>query len=743
MSHRSQLCRSTVSGFLIAAMIGACGLPAGVAVAQQEGSGTTTEVAMTEAELLADFLHYVRIDRSDLAAAMGRDLLDRKMNAIEFAKLVEAGDVERFDSTARRALKVRELESIAGDVLKLYEAGKLARARDPEEIKRNIDLLTGTLRGKLLAKSRLISAGEYATKDMLTALLDRSNPARSAEVQRVFVEMGRQAIIPLCTAMMSLPAAQQEQLANVIGQIPYRTSLPFLSDLAETTKNDGVKAACERAIARLGGANGDTSTMYVQLAEGYYAEKNELTSFPNEDHQLLWEATPQGGLTLTAIKTPVFHEAMAMRFAERAMQVQSKSGGVVPETVALWVSANFSREIDTPDGYVNPAYPVEGAAGPGATVRRGADYFGVAAGADVAQMVLGRAIDSKDTPLARRALQAVERTVGHSAIVGSGGGRAPLVEALGYPNRRVQFEAALALAAAQPATAFGGADRVVPTLAGTLRGAARQTAAILTSDAETYQGIRSSLETMGYTVFPQGRSVADLEGPISDAGNVDLVVSVISAADRAGGVVEEVRNHSRLAATPVLFLTNQDSYIELGRRYATDGSIMVRQVGLPSETLLRAAYDLVQRASGGPISSDEADAYGSRALSAMRDLAVSGNSVLPVADAATVLIAAVPEASGQTKLRMVEILCRIGEERAQRASMDAALTAEGDEQVALLDLVAGSAKRYGNNLEARQLSRLISIAKDGTDAQATAAASLMGALQLPNGELLPLITGGK
>ncbi|MFZ4574893.1 MAG: HEAT repeat domain-containing protein [Phycisphaerales bacterium] len=672
---------------------------------------------------------------------MGKELLARAMNPIEFAKLVETGDVERFDATARRALKIREVEEVGGEILKLYESGKLARARDPEEIKRNIEALTGTLRGKLLAKSRLIAAGEYATRDLLNALMDRTNPARGAEVQRVLIEMGRQAIIPLCTAMMSLPHAQQEQIANVLGQIPYRTSLPFLSDLSETTKNEGVKSACERAIARLGGAGGDTSGLYVQLADGYYAEKNELTSFPNEDHQLLWEANPQGGLVFTAIRTQVFHEAMAMRLAERAMQVQAKSGGVAPEVVSLWVASNFSREIDTPEGYVNPAYPVEGAAADGAKARRGADYFGVAAGADVAQMVLARAIDAKDTQLARRALHSVERTVGHSAIIGQSGGRAPLVEALAYPNRRVQFESALALAASQPSAAFGGADRVVPTLASTLRNASRQTAAILATDAETYQGIRSSLESMGYTVFPQGRAVADLDGPIADAGNVDLVVSVITSADRAGGVLEEVRNSPRLAATPVMFLTNQDSYIDLGRRYFTDSSVMVRQIGLPSDTLLRAAYELVQRASGGPISEDEAKAYSSRALTAMRDLALSGNTVLPVSDATSVLIAAAPEASGETKARMVEILCRIDEERAQRAAMDAAMSAEAEEQVTLLDMVAGSAKRFGNKLEARQVTRLVKLAKEGGDAQATAAASLMGALQLPNTDLLPLITG--
>ena len=743
MSNRFARQGSPMSGLFIAALLAASGMNVSIAHAQEESGVVAADRKMTDAELLADFLHYVRIDRADLAGAMGTELLGRGLSATDFAKLVETGDVERFDSTARRAQKIRDLEEAATKMLKLYEDGRLARARDPEELQRNIDALTGTLRGKLLAKSRILSAGEYAAPALLSALLDRTNPARAAEVQRVVIEMGRQAVIPFCTAMMELPPQQQELIANVIGQIPYRTSLPFLAEVAETTSNDAVKSACERAIARLGGATTDTAGMYMQLAEGYYAEKNELTSFVAEEHQLLWNFNPSAGLMMTAIRTPVFHEAMAMRCAERAMAVQGRSGGIAPDTVALWVASNFSREIDTPDGYVNPAYPVEGAAMPDATPRRAASYFGVAAGPQVAQMVLARAIDTRDTQLARLALESVQATIGNAAIVGNSDGRAPLVEALSYPNRRVQFDAALALAGAQPASAFGGCERVVPLLASTLTESSVQTAAVLSDDAESYQGIRAALESMGYRVLSQGRSVAEMEGMLAETGNVELVVSVLSTPDKAAGVVDQVRNHVRLSATPILLLTGQDSYIDLGRRYATDHSIMVRQVGLPAETLLRASYELVQAASGGAISSEEADSYKSRAVSALRDLAVSGNAVLNAADSAATLIQALPDAAGAAKLNIADVLSRIGQDRAQRALMDAALEATGDEQVALLGLTSGSAKRFGNMIDERQIKNLVTLARDGGDAESTAAAALMGSLGLPNTELMPLITGTK
>lgn len=713
-----------------------------LAIAQPEATAPAADSAAagpTNAELLADFIHYTKIARHDLAAATGQELLNRKIPGPEFVALVEAGDAARFDNAARQALRVGELETIAASLIKEYEAGRLSRARNPDEVQRNIELLTGTLRGRLLGKSRLISAGEYAVPQLLQAMLDRTNPARQAEVQRVLIELGRQSIAPLTAALPGLPPAQQEIVADTLGQIPYRTSVPFLADLADSTKIEAVRTSARRAIDRLGGSGGDTASLYTELAEGYYDEKSEVTSFPGEDHQLLWTFDPSGGLQMTAINSTVFHEAMAMRLAERAMQIQSDSGGVTPDTAALWVASNYSREIDAPEGYANPAYPT--GEEPGA--RRGADYFGAAAGSDVAQRVLARALDDHDTPLARRAIAAVEKTAGRGSLVTGPGGRSPVTEALGYPNRRVQFESALAIARSQPREAFNGSERVVPTLAAAVRTASEQTAAVLVRDAEVYQSIRTTLEGLGYSVMPQAGTIAELESPLAEAVAVDVIVAQVSTVDAGRAMVDEVRGTTKLSATPLMLLAGQQDYIELGRRFGDDASIEVRQTGLPLGALTRALNDLVEAASGGSISNEEADAYTTRSLESLRDLAVSGNTVLVAADASLPLTVALAEKQDATKLAIAEILANVDQDRTQRAIADAAFDASGQERIDLLNLTAVSAKRFGNKLEERQIARIADLAGEGTDAEATAAASLLGALNVPNTRLLPLILGTK
>lgn len=687
----------------------------------------------TDAAVLANFLHFVMIDNHDLAESFGTELLSRGLSPADLVKLIEAGDTDRFLSITRRAARVNRLEPVANALLATHQTGLLGRARDAAEITRNIELLTGNLRGKLLARDRLVAAGEYAVPQLLAALLDRTNLARAAEVRQVLIALGRQSVVPLGTALLGLTPPDQQIVAEVLGQIPYRTSLPYLADLVQSTDVPAVRAAAQRAIDTLGSVDADPAGLYQRQAEGYFSERREVTSFPGETHQLLWSFDPRAGLAMTAIRTEVFHEAMAMRLTERAMRLQSTTGGAQADTMALWVASNYVRELSSPQGYENPAYPA---------TRRGADYFGVAAGPQVAQLVLARALDVRNTPLARRALAAVERTAGVEAL--NVAGRRPLLDALDYPNQRVRIEAALAIAAASPSTAFPGSDRVVPTLASAIRGEAAQYAVVLTGEAELYQRLRGMFEAQGYTVLPQGRTFADVSGPISEAPGVELIVVAETSADRAIAAIDAARAGTKTTATPALVLTSPEGYIDLTRRFDGDASVAVRQLAAGDEAAAKAATDVVLAAAGGPITGDEARAYRDRSLAALRDLAVSGSSVLAVGDAAPALIGALEAAEDdQTRTGVADILSRVNQARAQRAVMDAGLAAEGDVRAALFEAVAASAKRFGGQLEERQVARLLELANQGGDAEAASAAALMGALNLPNGNLLPMVLDGK
>lgn len=730
-----------LSTLTILTLLTAVGTTFGSGAYAQAGTGEPRDSSTrkrTEAELLADFIHYTKLSRFDLAANSAGELLDRGITEADFVKLVERDAKTRadFEAAVQKSLQNDASQAVAVRLEKAYENGQMGRARNADQITANIKALGGNLREQMFAQQRLIEAGEYAMPQLLEAYLNRNNLAVQPKIHQVLRAMGRQAIIPLCTAMMKVGPVDQERIADLLGLLEYPTSLPYLSDLAGNTENQSVRAACNRSIANLASGNAvpDSASLYRLLAEAYYNEKSELTSFPGEQHQLLWDYNPSaGGLLMTAIVTPVFHEAMSMNLAERALALEAKAGAPNPETLALWVSSNFSREIDTPKDYQNPAYPAD---------RRPPAYFAMASGADVAQRVLARGLDTRDTPLARRALIAVERTAGGNTLI-AGGGRTPLLEALNYPSRRVQYEAALALAASQPQAAFAGSDRVVPVLASAIRGASSQYAVVITADAETYQGVRTILTSKGYTVLPQGRSVSELVQPIAEAPAVDLIVAVGLNGERVPALLNEVRAHNKLAATPVLAVTNAESYNVLRHRYANDSSVAVRQMGVGDAQLGKTVDDLLTASTGGPVTAEEARQYAQRSLKSLSDLSISSNTVLNVEDAALPLIGALADPASPDRMDIAKVLSHIGQDRTQRALMDSAMNAKDVERVALLNLVTDSAKRFGNKLEVRSVAQIVDLATNGNNDEATAAAALMGALNLPNNELVNMISQKK
>lgn len=721
--------RSTRSAVSLSVLLSLfAGLPAGAASVQarpaQPESDTESQVA-----LLRDFVHFVRVARYDIAADLGRRLLDSGISGEAFVDLVESSrEAERFEESVAAAMRVPVLEPVAAGLDRLYRQGKLARVRNAEEIARNIELLAGGLRARQLGRERLLAAGEYALPQLLDAYLQNRDPNLRAQVQRVLVDLGRHSIVPLVTALPSLDAARQEAVVDVLGLIPYRTSLPFLVDLHQKTGVNAVRQAAARAIGRLGGdPSANVAELYALLADSYYAEPGELTSFPNEEYQLLWRFDQGLGLVMTPLRTEVFHEAMAMRTAETALSIDAENN----ETLALWIAANYSRELDTPEGYENPAYPSD---------RRGAAYFGVAAGDEIGQLVLRRAIDTRDTPLARAAIQAIEQTAGPRSLWGEPiGGRFPLLEALTYPNRRVQYEAALALARSNPDESFRGSERVIPLLAGAVRDAGALTAIVLTgTNREAYEADRAVLESMGFHVLPPSDSGLDgLEAAIAETPAVDLIVTRLGL-DETVLAIESARGSDRLGVTPVLAMMNADDEEALRRQYRRDQTVAVRRALTP-ETFTATAEELLRVASGGAITEEEAQDYASRALFVLRDLAVSNNRVLDVADAAGILIEVLADADGLTMIDVAEVLSHVGSPAAQSAIFEKALEASGFEQIELLSIASDSGKRFGNHLNDRQVRRLIELAQSEDEALATQAVALMGSLEIENARLVPLI----
>lgn len=726
---RSALLRAVLSVSLLFSATGPTLLAAVPASAQQNAA------EVSDLQLLEDFIFYVNIANIDLAKANAQALLDRGIDPKRFLAMIEDSATleDRFDRAYRRALMFGELEDSAAQVYRLYEEGRLARARDPNEIARNIAMLTGTPRGQILARERLAAAGEYAVPQLLDVLIQRRNPMLEAEVIRQLVRMGRQSVIPLSVALNGLDETTQEVVVRILTELRYPAALPFVTELARTTPNSTVRAAAQRAVETLGGrvdSAVSVAGLYRNLGDDYYQEPQALTSFPGEEYQLLWSFDPAIGLQPEAILTEVFHEAMAMRLAEHALGLDPTD----QPTIALWIAANFSRELDQPADYDNPAYPVG--------ERREAMYYAVAAGATTTQRVLARALENRDTRLARLAIEALSLSAGGQGLVGSS--ERALVRALSYPDRRVRYEAAIAIGRARPRESFEGSETVVPILASVIRDAGTRYAVVLASNIERQQVIRAELEGLGYTVLPPGFTLGDTMNSIAEVAGVDLLVTDLTTESTLEAI-DQARRTARLQATPILSIMSAAGYAQNAAQFEGDALTALARQGL-SESQLRANVEyLVAQSSGDPITAEEAELYALEALDVLHEIAVGsgggGRGVFDVSDAAVPLIGALEETSGDVRARVADVLSYIGQQRVQVALMDAVMTADEEERLPLMSQMTDSAKRFGNMLEERQVRWLVERADSPDEAEATAAAALMGALELPNDRIVPLILG--
>lgn len=701
-----------------------------------ESSSSPLDSATPET-LLEDFAFYVNIANTELAKANAEALIKKIADARKMLALVEdsANMQSRFDEAYRRAMLNPDLEPYAAALWQLYEEGRRARARDPQEIEKNIGMLTGNSRSRLLASSRLKEAKEYAVPSLLQTMIDSKDAALRAESQIVLREMGRDAVLPLCAALNGAGPAGQEMIARVLGNIQYPAALPFLAELKEQSSAGPVKDAAEAAMARIGGDEGKpAAVLFRELGERFFAASASLTTFKGEPHQLAWSSIPGVGINPTAVRSEVYGPTMAMVMAERSLRLDPASR----ESLSLWLAGNFSRQIATPEGYLNPLYPTESDGSSAA--RRDPMYYAVAAGSGPVQDVLGRAIEMSDTRLARKAIEALERNMAATGLEGGVAGGSPLVRALSYPDRRVQFEAAMAIAKANPSSAFDGSERVVPVLASAVRDADARFAAVVAREPERQQAIREALEGDGYTVIRPAFDLSQAAESMNEAPGVDLLV-VELPADAAAETIERARENPRLKATPILAMMALSESNRIASRFERDALTRLARDGMDAAQIGEASRQLTERASGPRVTSEEATKFSLAALERLENVAVAANPVLPIADATTPLIASLKTATGDVRAQVANVLSRIGRSEAQVALMDAALDASGADRVAMLDAVARSAKRSGNMLEERQVSRLVEIAGSGDDAEATAAAALMGALNLPNARLVPLILG--
>ncbi|MCH2161798.1 MAG: hypothetical protein MK085_07985, partial [Phycisphaerales bacterium] len=243
-----------------------------MAHAQQASDPTTN---------LEDFVHYALVANPQMAEAHAQALLNN-LTAEQLAELVDDQPKQLRERLIRAidwARRVPELESTISEFANRIESGRKALGHSPKRIEEAVAMLDGTRREQMIARGRLVAAGEYAVPALVRVVVeDNSDEVSRWNAERILQEIGREAVTPLTVAIPNVGPEDQRRLIEILDEIRYLHSAPALAEVADNDTNPAaVRDAARRALESLG-VSGDASPgeLYSELASMYFSERDEL-----------------------------------------------------------------------------------------------------------------------------------------------------------------------------------------------------------------------------------------------------------------------------------------------------------------------------------------------------------------------------------------------------------------------------------------------------------------------------------
>jgi hypothetical protein len=467
-----------------------------------------------------NFLHYASIGRLDMAVAHGKSLLASEPNAIELLHLSEENPqayAALVDMKARS--KNAELAELAGKILDAVDKGRYEKRSNVTVITDEMTRLSTTARGRITAVERLKEAGEYAVPSMLAALTDESRKDQLANVSYAMEQMDKDAVRPLVAALGTKNAGVQAEIVRALGSIRDPQALPYLKYIVEQSEVASLVSAAKNSIREIDPASLETpaAELFVILAKSYYAHSDALAPAAGASANMWFWDADLGTLNRIAVPAKYFNELMAMRCCEWALKADAKKG----DAIGVWLAAFFKAEST---GVAMPAYfgANHASAGTYATI----------AGPQYVQQALAMALADKNSYMALGLIDALSKTGGEASLMYATSSGQPLVKALYYDDKQVKYSAAIAMAAAEPKTAFADRELVVQLLAEALSAKTGDNWPQATADeyAAKALGAMQNLAARGNKALDLSTALSALVGGTKDSRSNILTGSVATLA---------------------------------------------------------------------------------------------------------------------------------------------------------------------------------------------------------------------
>ena len=678
-------------------------------------------------------VHYFKLARFDLAADYAKKVLDAGPDAKAVLALVESPSTG-YDLVIQM-VRVAELEPSVGRILTLADEGAYLKRTDAARIQANLLRLGQGPRPYFLAMKELKYSGPYIVPHALAILQDPGQKDLAPFVIRALVELGRPEVLPLLAALRTPKEDLRTTIVTILGDIGYPYALPALKAVVESPNaSDTLKAAATAAILKIADERvlaTPAKALYLDMAEKYYYGKIIVADerLPTYD---LFDWVEGTGLLYRAAPSKSVNEILAARACADAL----KTDPGALEAVAFWISALMQMEAELPGKTARQADPFLPDDMPSV------DFFARAVGQQHLFKVLDRALQDRNTPVAVRAAKALQDVANEEflTLYGQADVGSPLVVALTYPDQRVRFAAAFALAAIRPRNPFTGAGKVVPVLSEALNLEAQKSLLLVEPEPDNRNRLQAALKEAGWTVAVAtsgNQALATARAmPRIDAVVLSSRTANVSHAD----VVTLLRSDYATAMTPILVLSWPDDPVKASWLESQVPYLKAVEPAIPADALAAVVDKLKQAAGSMVLDADASRRTSLQAAEVLKQIAVESR-IYSARRARQSLLESLTNRPDELAIAVLGALAEIADGEITRAMARVGTdeTRSKEVRVASLKALAAAARVVGNELEADQIAALQALAANPDDALRDAAGEALGGLDLDASEGAKLI----
>tara|TARA_R110002072_G_scaffold146075_3_gene292871 strand:- start:26060 stop:28318 length:2259 start_codon:yes stop_codon:yes gene_type:complete len=421
-------------------------------------------------------------------------------------------------------------------------------AADPTRMDRLVNNLSGTPQEREVAIIQLRSTGKVAIPRMLTLVATAKDTNQRDAMVYAMTRMGTQIIPPLLGALEAPDEAVRTVAIDTLGWLGSLDTVPWLWYSAfGADQPSGLRQAARQALARILRDDVKRAGDISSYGAASQLQKIATTHFRLEFN---WKMNDDGKTT----------ELWSWDVQKNALSAWN----VLPETASLIVGSRFARQALTlaPERqelqslYLSLRLAFDShLAGWDAALPTGpgtAHDLALLSGPEVALRALEYSLQNPNPAAALATLQVLGQIGNRSQLRDRSGQASPIIQAMSYPNFRVQFAAASTVLQLDPEQSFRGSSRIVSILTRALNDSGDRQGLAIDSNQDRAASMAGLLSEMGMgplqaTTGQDGFKIA------ADRSDIELIVIHAAVVNWGlGQTITNLRADARTSGIPII-----------------------------------------------------------------------------------------------------------------------------------------------------------------------------------------------